>query len=291
MMGVTRRPRCGPSWAAVAIAAALLAPGCKPETASTPAPSAAPPSAIEPAPAESSAPSSSSAPEPAPSSSPSPPGPVAANCPNPAGAGAADTANPLSGPLLTALQAAGVTTIARYYDYPNETLPGKTLTLAERDLVAAKGMSLIVVFQHHNDQLASFTAARGDGDAARALELAAKMGQPTGSAVYFGVDGSWSSAADQAKILAYFQAAHARLAGAGYRVGVYGSGLTCQNLEGAGQASLCWIAGVKSWPGYDAVMTSGGWALRQSNQVLCAGTYVDFDEVNPARPDAGQFMP
>ncbi len=216
---------------------------------------------------------------------------AATKCANPLHSTAADTANPLTLRFLKALQRSGVTTVARYYDYVDETLPGKTLTLAERDLAAARGMKLIVVFQHHNDQLASFTPQRGDADAGRAIELATAMHQPMGSAVYFGVDGSWRNTADQAKILAYFQAAHTRLAGSGYRVGVYGSGLTCQHVTGAGQASLCWIANPKSWPGYQAIFASGGWAIRQGTQVLCGGLYVDFDRLNPALPDAGQFKP
>lgn len=219
------------------------------------------------------------------------PAAAASRCPNPTAAAAADTANPLSSRFLTAVKGAGVKTIARYYDYPNETLPGKTLTAAEASLVAAKGMGLVVVFQHHNDQFASFTAARGDADAARALQLAAALHQPTGSAVYFGVDGDWSSTAEQASVLTYFRAAHARLAPAGYRVGVYGSGLSCKTVTGAGQASLCWLAGVRSWPDYTSTIASGGWALRQGTQVLCGGIYVDFDQVNAKLPDIGQFKP
>ena len=216
---------------------------------------------------------------------------VASHCSNPGRARAADTSNPLTARFLKAIQRKGVTTIARYYDYPDETLPGKTLTLAERDLVAARGMSLLVVFQHHNDQLASFTPERGAADAARALELAAKLRQPKGSAVYFGVDGSWSSTVDQAKVLAYFRAANTRLAGSGYRVGVYGSGLTCQEIVAASQASLCWLANPRSWPGHDAAVASGAWAIRQGGQTMCGGLYVDFDRLNAALPDVGQFKP
>jgi hypothetical protein len=217
--------------------------------------------------------------------------PAAAACANPLHATMADTANPLTARFLKAVRAKGVTTIARYYDYPDETLPGKTLTVAERALVAARGMALVVVFQHHNDQLASFTPERGAADAARALELAGLMHQPAGSAVYFGVDGSWSAAADQAKVLAYFRAVRTGLAGSNYRVGVYGNGLTCKSVIAAGQASLCWLANPKGWPGYQAMIASGGWSVRQGSQTLCGGTYVDFDRINPARSDVGQFKP
>ena len=49
------------------------------------------------------------------------------------------------------------------------------------------GMSVVVIFQHHNDCLCTFMAkGRGTRDARRALELAKSFSQPVGSAIYFG---------------------------------------------------------------------------------------------------------
>ncbi len=216
---------------------------------------------------------------------------AASKCPNRLHAKAADLSGQMTDKFLKTIKASGVSTIARYYDYPDETLPGKTLTQAERDLVAARGMSLVVIFQHHNDQFTSFTPARGDGDAVRALELAARFGQPKGSAIYFGVDGDWESDAEQATILAYFQAAHARVAPAGYRVGVYGSGLTCKTLKAAGMASLCWLPGVNGLEGLDWALSNDAWGLWQQKQSLCGGIDIDLDRINRWRPDVGQFTP
>lgn len=212
-------------------------------------------------------------------------------CPNPMHARAADLSDQMTDKFIKAIKAAGVTTIARYYDYPDETLPGKTLTLAERDLVAARGMSLVVIFQHHNDHFTSFTPERGDGDAVRSLELATRFGQPRGSAIYFGVDGDWESDAEQATILTYFQAVHARLAPAGYRVGVYGSGLTCKTMKAAGVASLCWLPGVNGLAGLDWALSNDAWGLWQQKQSLCAGIDIDMDRINRWQPDIGQFKP
>ena len=48
----------------------------------------------------------------------------------------------------------------------------------------------MAVFQHNNDNPMTFvTPGRGTLDAQRAIELALANGQPTGSAIYFGVDG------------------------------------------------------------------------------------------------------
>lgn len=84
----------------------------------------------------------------------------------------------------------GISTVFRYYDHENETLPGKTLTGSEADAIIAAGLKIGVVFQHHNDDPAKFLdPASGKRDAERALKLADSMRQPYGSAIYFGVDG------------------------------------------------------------------------------------------------------
>ena len=72
------------------------------------------------------------------------------------------------------MKAIGVNTIFRYYDHEDETLPGKTLRRAERDAIVMNGLKMGVVFQHRNNQFASFTALRGRQDAGRSLILAAE---------------------------------------------------------------------------------------------------------------------
>ena len=90
---------------------------------------------------------------------------------------------------LDALSSFGLKTIARYYDYPKETIPCKTLLKDETDQILAHGFGILTIFQHNNDDPKTFLDARGAADAKRALELAAANGQPFGSAIYFGVDG------------------------------------------------------------------------------------------------------
>jgi hypothetical protein len=133
--------------------------------------------------------------------------------------------------FLDQMQAIGINTIIRYYDHENETLPGKTLRKAERDLILTNGFKTAVVFQHRNNQFASFTALRGRQDAERSLALAAENSQPKGSAIYFGVDGAWKMPYELANIVSYFKEVNGRLAASGYRVGVYGSGLVCNTLR------------------------------------------------------------
>jgi hypothetical protein len=93
-------------------------------------------------------------------------------------------------PALKVLKTFKVDTVFRYYDYKNETLPGKTLHPDESDAIIASGLKIGVVFQHHNDDPAKFLdPSSGTNDAEQALKLADENRQPYGSAIYFSVDG------------------------------------------------------------------------------------------------------
>jgi Domain of unknown function (DUF1906) len=183
----------------------------------------------------------------------------------------------------------GVNTIIRYYDHQDETLPGKTLTAIERDMIVTGGFTLAVVFQHHNDRFASFTPLRGRQDAERSLTLASAVSQAKGSAIYFGVDGAWQSQYEIANIMAYFGSVKAALADSGYRVGVYGSGLVCDSLVANGLADLCWLGSPISWPGSQDYYRTRRWRLAQLPVTECGGRSVDFDMTNGVDADYGQF--
>jgi Domain of unknown function (DUF1906) len=176
---------------------------------------------------------------------------------------AVDLSAPVDQSFLDQIKAIGIKTIIRYYDHEDETLPGKTLRRGERDIIVTNGFRVAVVFQHRNNQFASFTALRGRRDAARSLLLAAENSQPKGSAIYFGVDGPWKTPSELTNIMAYFHEVSAMLIGAGYRVGVYGSGRICNTLLASGLAELCWLAAPTSWPDYDDYYQTRKWKLVQ----------------------------
>ena len=125
------------------------------------------------------------------------------------------------------LAQAGVSTVIRYYNLTNTPKhPSKGLTAAEADRLAAEGLALAAVFEQNggvNGKIADLTTATGTRDANRALQMAQAVGQPNGSAIYFGVDHDYVSPADLASIAAYFAAIRAAVNGS-FRVGVYGSG-------------------------------------------------------------------
>ena len=200
---------------------------------------------------------------------------------------AVDLSAPVDQSFLNYMKANGISTIIRYYDHEDETLPGKTLRRAERDLVIMNGFRVAVVFQHHNDRIASFTALRGRQDAERSLALADENSQLKGSAIYFGVDGPWKSSYELANIFNYFQEVKTRLMRAGYRIGVYGSGLVCNALLRTGLAELCWLAAPTSWPEFHDYYPTKQWRLVQLPTTQCGGRNVDFNLANGS--DYGQF--
>jgi Domain of unknown function (DUF1906) len=203
--------------------------------------------------------------------------------------GAVDSSSPVDQTFLNAMRGIGIETIIRYYDHENETLPGKTLRRSERDAILMNGFHTAVVFQHHNDQLASFTALRGRLDADRSLALAGENSQPRGSAIYFGVDGAWETSYELANVVAYFKEVKTRLAAAGYHVGVYGSGLVCDVLQSSRLAELCWLGAPTSWPLYHMYYQTMNWRLAQLRTSQCGGRSVDFNLVNGIVADYGQF--
>jgi hypothetical protein len=199
---------------------------------------------------------------------------------------AVDLSAPVSQSFLDNMREIGIKTVIRYYDHEDETLPGKTLRRRERDLILMNGFKTAVVFQHHNDQFASFTVWRGSQDAERSIALAKENSQPKGSTIYFGVDGPWK---ELTNIVAYFKEVYTRLVRTGYRVGVYGSGLVCNALLTNGLAETCWLAAPTAWPDYHAYYQTRRWGLAQLRPTQCGGRSVDFNLVNGTDADYGQF--
>jgi len=226
---------------------------------------------------------------------------------------AVDASEQVNENFLANIKAVGIETVIRYYDWIEETLPGKTLKLHELALIGKADMSVAVIFQHNSDCLCTFMQkGRGRRDARRALELAKSYSQPSGSAVYFGVDGvdaqflTLLAATDlpsgeaqarkfiQRYVRAYFQEVGTVLKGSGYRVGAYGSGLTCAYLLEEHLAELCWLTNAKAWPGYESFAATNRWALKQhvpTKRSDCFGLEVDLNSGNPAIPNYGQWKP
>jgi hypothetical protein len=198
--------------------------------------------------------------------------------------------------MMKMLVARKVRTVFRYYAYkdqPERNLPNKVLRKHEAEALWDAGINIGAVFQYNNDKLESITPQRGKADAAHALEYAQNViGQPKGSAIYFGVDGSWNGAAQLAAVVEYFTAVRTALQQAGdrYRVGAYGSGLVLGRLLDAGLVDLTWLALSRGWPGTRDFYNSERWNLFQFAHHLWFGkNQVDGNVINPMASDFGDF--
>lgn len=165
------------------------------------------------------------------------------------------------------LAGTGVKTVIRYYSRDTGR-PAKRLSRAEALAFAAAGLRIGVVHEaRHGDSVNSFSEPLGKLDAAHALSFGRDtIGQPEGSAIYFGVDFDASAAEVRDKIVPYFQGVAATFGQDGpspYRIGVYGSGRVCGALLDAGLAELAWLAQSRGWADFAPFRDSGRWAMRQ----------------------------
>jgi hypothetical protein len=197
---------------------------------------------------------------------------------------------------LTCLKNAGVKTIIRYYARDTGN-PAKVVKRAEAQAIAAAGLRLGVVQESRNgDKPSGFSKDIGFADARHSRTYAHnEIGQPEGSAIYFGVDFDTSANQVNSLIIPYFRGVAEAFAEANglptYQVGAYGSGRTLRALLGAGLTEFAWLAQSTGWAGHAVFLASGDWALNQRASTTLCMIGIDPDDINPARPEFGDFVP
>ena len=171
------------------------------------------------------------------------------------------------------LTAAGKAFVIRYYSRTT-TQPEKQLRPAEAAAMARADLDIAVVYQDRARQTVDFDLQRGRLDGASAFAAAGQVGQPAGSAIYFAVDTDFSAAEISQFVLPYFRGVKQALADASsgtpaYRVGVYGSGLTCRRLTEASLVEFTWLAESTGWR---ESRTFADWDVKQfvTEQDLCS---------------------
>ncbi len=102
-----------------------------------------------------------------------------------------DCPNSLTSKIPT-LRANGVKVVIRYYNHKNSRIfPTKCLEPAEAAALDEAGIALATVFEQRagaGGHIEDFGTANGTRDGTRAKELAKRLRQPEGSAIYFAVD-------------------------------------------------------------------------------------------------------
>ncbi len=193
------------------------------------------------------------------------------------------------------LAEAGLKTIIRYYNHHNSVkLPSKCLSHSELQALFEAGLSVAVVFEQGggaNGNITDLDAEHAIGDANRALELAAELGQPEHSAIYFAVDSDYFKKSELDQIAAYFGKVNETILEK-YLIGVYGSGTVGQHLKNLSLVEHVWLAGSMGWSGTRSALSAGTWTVFQQQlglQSQIGGFGYDGNIINPAEASFGQF--
>ncbi|HMF26196.1 MAG TPA: glycoside hydrolase domain-containing protein [Pseudolabrys sp.] len=143
----------------------------------------------------------------------------------------------------------------------------------EPTVLIRNGLSIVSLYQYRNDLPEKFLRGLEDtgsakaevaADAKAALDQARLVGQPEGSAIYFGVDFNVNRANADA-VLEYFRVIN-QTVGSHYAIGVYGNGLLNRILRDEKLVTYNWISASRSHEETVKFYNSGLWHLFQ-NQV------------------------
>jgi hypothetical protein len=198
---------------------------------------------------------------------------------------------------ISCLAASGVGTVIRYYNFKNSmAFPQKCLQLDEAQALSAGGLGIAVVFQQRQNQVADFSDLKGHAAGVRAYRHAHDdIGQPPGSAIYFAVDFDATPGEIAGSVVPFFEGVRRAFDEESggvppYRVGAYGSGLVCGTLTSQGLIAVTWLAMSRGFAGTEAALQAGEFHLAQrAPEATLCNLDVDFNDVNPARPDYGAF--
>ncbi|MER8565985.1 DUF1906 domain-containing protein [Mesorhizobium sp. M0924] len=192
--------------------------------------------------------------------------------------------------ITKCLKKEGINTVIRYYCRASQG-SWKIIREPEATKLIAEKLSIAVVHEI-GTSLSLFSYASGKLDADYSIKYGREaIGQPSGSAIYFAIDFDVSESSIKQRIVPYFQGIRDSMAAAGsiYKIGVYGSGLTCSTLLKKGLVEFTWLAQSTGWSGYGAFKDSNLWSLLQKypSTNLCR-IGVDYNEAQGGK-DFGAF--
>ncbi|MBR1734066.1 MAG: DUF1906 domain-containing protein [Alphaproteobacteria bacterium] len=108
--------------------------------------------------------------------------------------------------------------------------------------ITKAGLRLVPIFQEKGGhEISSFCVAQGKIDAKIAIKAAYKLGLPKGSVIYFSVDCDPLKKQISEKIIPYFKGVNSCMKQSGYRVGIYGTRLTCSMVSDQGYAKFSFV--------------------------------------------------
>ena len=194
---------------------------------------------------------------------------------------------------IAALKKAGITAIIRYDDPSQNPNSWKQIGGPEYNAILAAGMAVGIVSEWINNHLGYFNAISGKRDGDYSVHRAQLRNQPKGTAIYSTVDYD-AQPSDMTQIKAFFTAFAKSIRGAGYKVGCYGSGYTCNQLLAAKLIDYTWITCSSGFRDSNTVIQQGTydiWQVFGLCDQIYQGLSIDWDAANPMRNgDWGQII-
>lgn len=168
----------------------------------------------------------------------------------------------------------GMEFVVRYYASPLNK--SKILTRKESLALSSSGLELVAVFEN-TAQLEDFTSESGEQHANDALDCAKAVAQPGGTAIYFGIDFEVELHDIHSQITDYFTAVKDVIDNDSHRfkIGVYGSGLTCRTLRDTGLAAFTWTSQSTSFHETISFCTQANMAQCNPARKICGTLSVD----------------
>ncbi len=194
--------------------------------------------------------------------------------------------------LATCLKQNGIDFVARYYSRTTQNAD-KRLTLAEAQALSQAGLYLVTVYEDSPTSKTYFSNDRGKSDGKSAYAYAQDINQPRDSAIYFAVDYDATMADIEGPIIQYFNGVYDGLKDSAnakpiYKIGVYGSGATCDYLrKNLSFVEFSWLSCSTGWLNSKTYST---WNIKQSlaSSSLCGLDKTGWDS-NESQNNFGQF--
>ena len=194
--------------------------------------------------------------------------------------------------LASCLKQSGIDFVARYYSRTTKSAD-KRLTLAEAQALSQAGLYLVTVYEDSPTNKDYFSNDRGKSDGKSAYAYAQDINQPRDSAIYFAVDYDATMADIEGPITQYFNGVYDGLKDSAnakpiYKIGVYGSGATCDYLrKNLSFVEFSWLSCSTGWLNSK---TYSSWNIKQylATTSLCGLDKTAWDS-NESQGSYGQF--
>lgn len=184
---------------------------------------------------------------------------------------------------------AGYSFICRYYCDTNPNKAWKNcLTTQEVKDISNIGLKIVPIYQDGGKYIDYFTSSQGKIDCQKAIDIAKKVGQPTGTPIYFAVDFDAVTTNDFKAIDEYFKSIKDTMNENlnYYSIGVYGGFFVVNEVTTKlGEGTYAWQT--SSWSNNKISSISN--LYQYDHDVTVLGINIDRDRTNASNDNYGGF--